>query len=86
MKSAPRDCEQLPFAADLSPLPVEPPDPATRQRAWSITKQAAEQARAGDCGAVSTYDQEVRDLDPEFHDTVFVRDAAIKRCLDDSGL
>jgi hypothetical protein len=52
-----------------------------RERAWQVTKGAAESARAGDCAAVAQRQHEVRDLDLEFHDSVFVRDVAIHSCL-----
>jgi hypothetical protein len=54
---------------------------ARRQGAWSVTKQAAAAARAGDCASVNAADAQVRELDADFHATVFVRDVAIARCL-----
>lgn len=51
-------------------------------RAWSITNQAADSARAGDCAAVTTRDRQVRELDAEVHSSVFMRNIAIKRCVD----
>jgi hypothetical protein len=53
-----------------------------RERAWSVTKQAAEAARAGDCATVADRDREVRELDAEFYEMVFVRDVAIEQCLE----
>jgi hypothetical protein len=53
-----------------------------RQRAWERTQAAATAARAGDCALVHTIGIEVHGLDAEFHATVFVRDVAIKKCLD----
>lgn len=54
---------------------------AVRERAWLITRAIASAARSGDCAAVRRADGDVAALDPEFHATVFVRDAAIARCL-----
>jgi hypothetical protein len=59
---------------------------AVRGQAWTITKQAAESARAGNCAVAVAKDGEVHDLDAEFHTTVFMRDAAIKKCLDETRL
>jgi hypothetical protein len=65
---------------------VEASDAAARRaRAWSITKQAAERARAGDCPTVREREREVESVDAEFHATVFLRDAAIARCLEASS-
>ncbi len=57
------------------------PDPMAREDAWAVTKHAARAARSGDCAAVAADSKLVRDLDVEFHATVFMRDAAIERCL-----
>jgi hypothetical protein len=76
-KQAPQEPAQEPARNAAKALP-EP----RRERAWSLTKLAAEAARAGDCDAVSVRDSEVYELDAEFHATVFARDAAIKGCLD----
>jgi hypothetical protein len=56
-----------------------------REQAWQLTKQAAEVARTGDCQTVTQRDNEIRELDSEFHATVFMRDAAIKRCIDSAA-
>jgi hypothetical protein len=37
---------------------------------------------SGDCAAVKRREAEVRETDPDFHVTVFVRDAVIKECLE----
>jgi hypothetical protein len=56
-----------------------------RESAWSVTKRAAAAARAADCATVKAADARVRELDADFHATVFVRDVAIARCLDASS-
>ena len=73
--------------AGTDPRPAEPADKLERQRAlardraWAITQAAEQSARVGDCPTVARLDQEVRELDAEFHATVFARDAGIRRCL-----
>jgi hypothetical protein len=52
-----------------------------RERAWQLTKASAAAARTGDCHVAIDFDDEIDALDPEFHDVVFLRDAAIARCL-----
>ncbi len=52
-----------------------------RETAWELTKQAKTAARAEDCTQVQAIDPRVRDLDHDFHNVVFLRDAAIQRCL-----
>jgi hypothetical protein len=52
-----------------------------REQAWIWMQAAAQAARGGSCAVVQTASTEVRGLDVEFHDTVFVRDVAIARCL-----
>ncbi|HEY5947453.1 MAG TPA: hypothetical protein VIV40_18245 [Kofleriaceae bacterium] len=52
-----------------------------RAAAWELTKQAAGAARDQDCTQVQAIDPRVRDLDVEFHVSVFMRDVAIQRCL-----
>ena len=42
---------------------------------------AVDAARTGDCATVAKLDVEVREIDVNFHDTVFVRDVGIARCL-----
>lgn len=56
-----------------------PPSPA------AMTERAAAAARAGDCATVKKFDPAVDALDATYHDTVFVRDAAIARCLRQSA-
>ena len=50
-------------------------------RAWVATQQAAAAARQGDCALVRNLEVFVRQLDEEFHNTVFKRDVAIARCV-----
>lgn len=64
------------------PEPTPDPSVATRARAKDLTNQATAASYAGDCATVRTRDAEVRELDPEFHATVFVRIVVIKRCLE----
>jgi hypothetical protein len=52
-----------------------------RLEAWELTKQAGVAAREKDCTQVEAIDPRVRDLDQDFHVVVFMRDAAIQRCL-----
>ena len=52
-----------------------------RATAWDLTKQAAEAAREQDCTQVQAIAPRVRDLDVDFHVSVFMRDVAIQRCL-----
>jgi len=51
------------------------------EAAWDLTKRAREAARTGDCARVKKIEPAVKDKDPSFHDVVFMRDAAIQRCL-----
>jgi hypothetical protein len=52
-----------------------------RAKANETYKAAATSARSGACDAVAQADVQIRALDGEFADAVFVRDAAIARCL-----
>jgi uncharacterized membrane protein len=52
-----------------------------RLQAWELTKQAGAAAREQDCRQVEAIDPRVRDLDFDFHVSVFMRDVAIQRCL-----
>jgi len=54
---------------------------AARERAIELTKEAAAAARAGNCEPVVSADAQLAESDPEFRDTVFVRDLGIARCL-----
>lgn len=63
----------------------EPPaprvDPERNRAAWELTKVAQKSARHDDCERVKTVDPQVKDLDPDLHALVFMRDVAIQRCL-----
>jgi hypothetical protein len=48
---------------------------------WKLARQAAASARSGDCATVAGVDRALKQVDAEFHATVFVRDEAIARCL-----
>ena len=65
------------------PAPAEPPParPDHRPEAWALTQEAQSAARAGDCDRVVALSIQVQMLDAEFLGSVFVRDAAIARCL-----
>lgn len=52
-----------------------------RDEAWDYTKVAAAAARVGDCTTVLIHDRIVRELDAQFHATVFLADVAIARCI-----
>ena len=51
------------------------------EEAWDMTKRARDAARKGDCERVKKIEPTVKAKDPSFHDVVFMRDAAIARCL-----
>jgi hypothetical protein len=52
-----------------------------RADAGTLWKRGASAARADDCATVRELDPQIRELDVEFHDVVFVRDVGIARCL-----
>lgn len=52
-----------------------------QDQAWQLTKRARTLARQGKCDRVREIEPRVEQLDPSFHDVVFVRDVAIARCL-----
>jgi hypothetical protein len=52
-----------------------------RATAWELTKQAEDAARDQDCTQVQAIAPRVRELDLDFHVSVFMRDVAIQRCL-----
>lgn len=61
--------------------PTPTPAPSDRERAWTLTKVASTAAGLADCETVRMLDVQVAQLDLDAHDTVFVRDPAIVRCL-----
>lgn len=58
-----------------------PPPPDHRSRAWALTQEAQSAARAGDCDRVGALSLQLQMLDADFLASVFLRDAAIARCL-----
>jgi hypothetical protein len=54
---------------------------ARRARARSLTIGCARAAAAGQCASVHDVERYVRAYDPDLYDQVFLRDAAIQRCL-----
>lgn len=52
-----------------------------RKQAWALTQEAQKAARANDCGTVLTISGKVQTTDADFYDTIFIKDAAIRRCL-----
>jgi len=67
------------------PIPAPPPPPpplSPTQQAFGLLKTASRAAQAGDCAAALTLQVRVRELDTNVHDAWFVRDVAIKQCLD----
>ena len=55
---------------------------AAENKKRAIMKTAADAARRGDCAAVGELADQVRNLDVAYHDTVFVHDIEIGRCLE----
>ncbi len=53
----------------------------SRQVAWAVTQNAMAAARNGDCATVERLDAQVKNLDEDFHATVFRQDVAIARCV-----
>jgi hypothetical protein len=49
--------------------------------ALELTRRAAADARAGNCATARSLEGAVDDEDPEVHDTIFMRDAAILNCI-----
>ena len=73
--------------ADKAPPVVPTVDQATvtaqkkREQAWTLTKQAQEAARAGDCAKVTELSAQVGALDAEFYGDVFMKDIAVQNCF-----
>jgi hypothetical protein len=66
-------------------LKLTPQERAARQREAETRRlhlEAVKEASAGNCAVVRGRDMQVRELNAEYHATVFLRDVAIKRCLD----
>jgi len=61
---------------------TDPAAQAWRTRAEALTRAAAAAARSGDCGSVVWQSAKVKQFDPELHATVFMKDVAIRRCLE----
>ena len=57
------------------------PTPSNPDRAWKLTLQAEQAARADRCDVVVALGPQVRELDPGLHEATFMRDEAIRRCL-----
>lgn len=57
---------------------------AVRERVLDLMKEAQAAVRADDCATVKQREVSIRALDSEFHAAVFVRDVAIKSCLDNA--
>jgi hypothetical protein len=51
-----------------------------------LTETAEQAARAGDCDTVRKLDPLARDVDANFHDTVFLRSDPIARCLSPAAI
>jgi hypothetical protein len=75
-----RDAKRL-GAEQLAVVQRKAREAKARADASALWKRAFTAARTDDCMTVRELDAQVRDLDLEFHDVVFARDAAIARCL-----
>jgi hypothetical protein len=64
-----------------APAPTQTRRERNRAAAWELTKQAALAARSEDCTQVQAIAPRVRDLDVDFHLSVFLRDVAIVHCM-----
>jgi hypothetical protein len=62
--------------AERSKVPPTAPDTV-----WRLSRLASAAARDGNCAAVSGIGRALQQIDAQFHDTVFLRDDAITRCL-----
>ncbi len=65
----------------VAPPTIEQLQLEARKQAWALTQEAQAAARANDCGTVLAISGRVQTIDADFYDTVFVKDAAIRRCL-----
>jgi hypothetical protein len=57
---------------------VPPPAP---DEVWRLVRLASAAARDGNCAAVVGIGRALREIDAQFHDTVFMKDEAVVRCL-----
>lgn len=55
-------------------------DQRARDDAWQLSKAAFLAARQGNCAKVEELSRTIRDLDSDMHRTVFLRDAAVRKC------
>jgi hypothetical protein len=67
--------------ASIPPDGPPPAPPDHRPEAWELTKRAQAAARAGDCATVRELSPQIRDLDAGVHGVVFMRDAAVEKCM-----
>jgi len=65
----------------MIPLAEEEANQRRRENAGALTFDARAAALAGECDAVRKLGRQVFALDAEFHNTVFLADIGIKRCL-----
>lgn len=65
----------------LAELPTCASESASREKAWTLTKNASLAASAGKCDEVEPLARQVYDLDVALHDVVMLSDIEIKFCL-----
>lgn len=56
-------------------------DLQARDEAWQLSKAAFLAARQGNCAKVQELSVAIRELDSDMHLTVFLRDAAVQKCV-----
>src|SRR5262249_55898459 len=80
-----RTCDRRDELHRLEARYAERTEPVTtqRERAWQLTRRAADAARADRCDDVREISVQLCDVDSDFRDTVFARDVAIERCTRD---
>lgn len=81
-ESKPREIKvssATPAAPRVDPRVVEAQK--RRDQAATLTKQAQDAARAGDCAKVTELSAQVGALDPAFYGDVFMKDEPIQRCF-----
>lgn len=74
-------CLGVPIAKPLPPPPPPRDRIKDREKAFALTKQASKAARDGKCADALALEPQVRELDTNVHEAWFVRDDAIKPCL-----